>query len=104
MSDTSGAVPSWRAKGPWRGPINQVLYALIGTPVLDEATATKMAGAMASRTYFADGAEVYAAAIPPALAYSGPLNDEIQTEHGEQEIRAFLALLAKKLDESRPPS
>jgi hypothetical protein len=104
MSDASGAVPSWRAKGPWRGPINKILYALIGTPVLDEATATKMARAMASRTYFADGAEVYAEAIPPALAYSGPLNDEIEIEHGEPEIRSFLALLATKLNESHPES
>jgi hypothetical protein len=104
MSDVSGAVPSWRAKGPWRGHINQILYALIGTPVLDEATATKMAQAMASGTYFADGTEVYAAAIPPALAYSGRLNDEIETEHGEAEIRSFLALLATKLDESRRQS
>lgn len=41
---------------------------------------------------------------PPALAYSGPVDDEIGTEHGEPEIRAFLALLAKKLDESSPRS
>jgi hypothetical protein len=103
MPDIADAAPSWAAKGSWRGPVNGILHALIGTPVLDEATAAKMAAAMVTRTYFGDGADVYAGAIAPALAYSGPLDDEIGTGHGEQEIRTFLALLARKLGESRPP-
>jgi hypothetical protein len=49
-----------------------------------------------------DGPAPYAEAIPPALAYDGPLNDEIEIDYSEAEIRAFLAMLAQKLDELRP--
>ena len=46
---------------------------------------------------------LYAEAIDGALAYTGPLGDEIPVPpHDEPRLRSFLALVAWKLDELRP--
>jgi hypothetical protein len=100
--DTGGS--RWAAKEPWRGWINGILYGVASAPQLDEAVAAGVAQSMVSRRFFEDGPQPYAAAIPQALAYPGRLNDEMQIPYGESEIRAFLVLLAKKLDELRPLS
>ena len=88
--------------GEWKGVVNQILYGLIFTPKLDETTAAKMATAMVERRYFGDGPEVYADAIAQALPYHGPLTDEIDTPHSEEQFRAFLHWLGSHLDAQRP--
>ncbi|CCH16214.1 hypothetical protein [Micromonospora lupini] len=86
----------------WKGVTNQILYGLMFTPQLDDSSASQMATAMAERRYFGDGPAVYADAIARAQRYAGPLTDEIETPHSEQDFRDFLRRLAGELDERRP--
>ncbi|TDC31011.1 hypothetical protein [Micromonospora sp. KC213] len=86
----------------WKGVVNQILYGLIFTRVLDEAAAGRMADAMVERRNLVAGPRVYAAAIAQARRHRGPLTDELPTPHGEDEFRVFLELLATQLDARRP--
>ncbi|TDC81180.1 hypothetical protein E1193_15500 [Micromonospora sp. KC606] len=86
----------------WKGVVNQILYGLIFTRVLDEVAASRMADAMVERRSLAAGPRVYAAAIAQARRHRGPLTDELPTPHTEEAFRAYLELLATELDSRRP--
>ncbi|WP_434743006.1 hypothetical protein [Micromonospora sp. SH-82] len=89
------------ADGDWKGVVNQILYAVMFTPDLDDEAAARMAEAMRQRRHLGAGPTVYADAIARAGRYDGPLTDEIDTPHGEDRFREFLRRLAVELDTRR---
>ena len=104
MSDSESRGDDAGSRDPrtWAGRINEILYGLLFKTHLDDAVVEQMTRSMIERRSFGDGPAVYAEAIPHALAYSGPLNDEIETPHSEGQIREFLARLADGLDALKP--
>lgn len=84
----------------WRGPVNEILYGIQFTPVLDDAVVEKIAVAMIDGRYFGSGAAVYASAIHRALAQDGTLDQVVGTPHGEERLRAFLTRLGSRLSGS----
>jgi hypothetical protein len=86
----------------WRGPVNQILYGIIYTPILDDKAVDEMAKAMVEHRYFVEGPQRYAEAIPEALKYTEPLADAFETPHSEEQFRDFLARVAKRLESLKP--
>jgi hypothetical protein len=105
MSDeqgTGGGSGSPPAKGPWAGPINGILYGLIFQRQLDESLADAMARAMLQRRSWGNDPNEFVEAIPQALAWPGRLVDALDTPHTEEQFRAYLVLLAERLEALRP--
>ncbi|MFY1619059.1 hypothetical protein [Micromonospora sp. WMMD736] len=85
----------------WKGHVNGILYAVQFDSALDEAVVTRVADGVAAGHYPGDRAGTRDA-LDQALRYPGPLNDQAETHHSEDDIRAFLRRLSAALA-STPP-
>ena len=90
------------ANREWKGRINAILYGLIFTRELDDASVRSTADAVLDGRTMPLGVTAYYGAIEPALRSGEPLNDMIQAPHSEEAIRDFLGRLAAELDARRP--
>ncbi|WP_433266317.1 hypothetical protein ACQPWR_02855 [Micromonospora vinacea] len=80
----------------WKGRVNGILYGVQFDQVLDDTVVARVAGGVVDGLYPGNRAEMLEA-LDQALRYPGPLNDEIETHHGEDHIRAFLHQLSAAL-------
>ncbi|MET8198479.1 hypothetical protein [Micromonospora taraxaci] len=80
----------------WKGHVNGILYGIQFDTVLDGTVVTRVADGVTAGLYPGDRAETIRA-LDHALRHPGPLNDEIETHHSEESIRAFLDRLALAL-------
>ncbi|MBM0274629.1 hypothetical protein [Micromonospora tarensis] len=80
----------------WKGHVNGVLYGTQFDRALDDAVVKRVADGVATGLYPGGLAETRDA-LDQALRYSGPLNDQAETHHSEDEIRAFLRRLSATL-------
>ncbi|MGC4745495.1 hypothetical protein ACLQ28_07515 [Micromonospora sp. DT201] len=80
----------------WMGRINGILYGIQFDQDLDDTVVARVADGVLGGVYPGDRAEMLDA-LDQALRYAGPLNDEIETHHSEQSIRAFLNQLSAVL-------
>ena len=81
----------------WRTDINGILYTVQFASELDTSQAQRVADMILQGTAIGGGAALFRASIDQALAQPDALNDDIQTPHTEQQIRAFLAELRGRL-------
>ena len=86
----------------WKGQVNGILYGVQFDQVLDDAVVTRVAGGVTDGLYPGNRAETLEA-LDQALRHPGPLNDEIETHHSEEHIRAFLHQLSAALITSHTP-
>ncbi|KOX05554.1 MULTISPECIES: hypothetical protein [Micromonospora] len=86
----------------WKGHVNGILYGIQFDRALDDSVVTRVADGVVGGLYPGDRAETLDA-LDQALRYSGPLNDQAETPHSEESIRAFLAQLSTALN-ARTPS
>ncbi|MEV4823804.1 hypothetical protein [Micromonospora sp. NPDC049274] len=85
----------------WKGHVNGILYGVQFDRTLDDAVVTRVADGVAAGLYPGGRAETREA-LDQALLYSGPLNDQAETHHSEDDIRAFLQRLTAVL--AAPPA
>ncbi|MBQ0990566.1 hypothetical protein KBX08_10740 [Micromonospora sp. H61] len=85
----------------WKGHVNGILYGIQFDRVLDDSVVTRVVDGVTAGLYPGDRAETRDA-LDQALRYSGPLNDQAETHHGEDEIRSFFGRLSAAL--ATPPS
>lgn len=86
---------------PWRGPVNQLIYGLMFSPLLDDTALDNLADAITTRRGLSLPPDAYYDAITAALD-SGDLSGLIETPHGEADLIDFLRRLRARLDELRP--
>ncbi|MEH0932199.1 hypothetical protein [Micromonospora sp. CPCC 205558] len=90
----------------WKGHVNGILYGIQFDRVLDDTVVTRVAGGVSDGLYPGGRAETLEA-LGQALRHPGPLNDELETHHSEDSIRAFLHQLSATLTTTphpRPPA
>ena len=80
----------------WKGHVNGILYGIQFDRALDDSVVTRVADGVGAGLYPGDRAETRDA-LDQALAYSGPLNDQAETHHSEDDIRAFFRRLSAAL-------
>ncbi|SIN31730.1 hypothetical protein [Micromonospora cremea] len=80
----------------WKGHVNGILYGIQFDQALDDTVVTRVADGVLGGLYPGDRAETLDA-LDQALRYSGPLNDQAETHHSEESIRAFLGRLSTVL-------
>ncbi|MGW3603179.1 hypothetical protein [Micromonospora sp. NPDC005161] len=80
----------------WKGHVNGILYGIQFDRALDDTVVTRVADGVVGGLYPGDRAETLDA-LDQALRYSGPLNDQAETHHSEENIRAFLGRLSTAL-------
>ncbi|WP_405427854.1 hypothetical protein [Micromonospora sp. NBC_00617] len=80
----------------WKGHVNGILYGVQFDRTLDDSVVTRVADGVAAGLYPGDRAETRDA-LEQALLYSGPLNDQAETPHSEDDIRAFFRRLTAAL-------
>lgn len=85
----------------WMGHVNGILYGIQFDRVLDDSVVARVVDGVTAGLYPGDRAETRDA-LDQALRYSGPLNDQAETHHGEDEIRSFFHRLSAAL--ATPPS
>ncbi|MER7590262.1 hypothetical protein ABTW72_22265 [Micromonospora sp. NPDC127501] len=85
----------------WKGHVNGILYGIQFDRVLDDSVVTRVVDGVTAGLYPGDRAETRDA-LDQALRYSGPLNDQAETHHSEDEIRSFFRRLCAAL--ATPPS
>ncbi|MBQ1021008.1 hypothetical protein KBX71_24455 [Micromonospora sp. D93] len=85
----------------WKGHVNGILYGIQFDRVLDDSVVTRVVDGVTAGLYPGGRAETRDA-LEEALRYSGPLNDQAETHHSEDEIRSFLRQLSAAL--ATPPS
>ncbi|MFI5927085.1 hypothetical protein ACIA3K_13990 [Micromonospora sp. NPDC051543] len=85
----------------WKGHVNGILYGVQFDSALDDAVVTRVADGVDAGLYPGDRAETREA-IDQALRWSGPLNDQAETHHSEDDIRAFLRRLSAALAATPP--
>ncbi|MET8256623.1 hypothetical protein ACFYPG_08730 [Micromonospora sp. NPDC005553] len=81
--------------------MNGILYGIQFDRVIDDSVVARVVDGVTAGLYPGDRAETRDA-LEQALLYSGPLNDQAETPHGEDEIRSFLRQLSAAL--ATPPS
>ncbi|MEU1247923.1 hypothetical protein ACWD8I_04380 [Micromonospora arida] len=86
----------------WKGHVNGILYGVQFDRVLDDSVVTRVVDGVTAGLYPGDRAETRDA-LDQALRYPGPLNDQAETHHSEDEIRLFFRRLAAALH-TPPPS
>ncbi|MFF0466953.1 hypothetical protein ACFYPX_05850 [Micromonospora zamorensis] len=87
----------------WKGHVNGILYGVQFDRTLDDSVVSRVADGVAAGLYQGDRAETRDALVQ-ALRYPGPLNDQAETHHSEDDIRTFLHRLATALAKPAPPS
>lgn len=87
----------------WKGHVNGILYGVQFDRALDDAVVTRVADGVAAGLYPGDRAETRDA-LDQALLYSGPLNDQAETPHSEDDIRSFFRRLSAALASAPSPS
>ncbi|MEH1166322.1 hypothetical protein V6V47_13130 [Micromonospora sp. CPCC 205539] len=85
----------------WKGHVNGLLYGIQFDRTLDDAVVIRVADGVIGGLYPGDRAETLNA-LEQALRFPGPLNDQAETHHSEEAIRAFLGRLSSAL--AAPPS
>ncbi|MEU5904055.1 hypothetical protein [Micromonospora sp. NPDC047527] len=80
----------------WKGHVNGILYGIQFDRTLDDSVVSRVADGVVGGLYPGDRAETVEA-LDQALRYSGPLNDQAETHHSEESIRAFLTRLSTAL-------
>ncbi|MFG3553519.1 hypothetical protein ACGGAQ_03940 [Micromonospora sp. NPDC047557] len=85
----------------WKGHVNGILYGVQFDRSLDDSVVKRVADGVAAGLYPGGRAETRDA-LEQALLYSGPLNDQAETHHSEDDIRAFFRRLSAAL--ATPPA
>ncbi|MET7371263.1 hypothetical protein [Micromonospora arida] len=80
----------------WKGHVNGILYGVQFDRTLDDSVATRVVDGVTAGLYPGDRAQTRDA-LNQALRYSGPLNDQAETHHSEDEIRSFFRRLSAAL-------
>jgi len=80
----------------WKGHVNGILYGIQFDRALDDTVVTRVADGVTGGLYPGDRTATLNA-LDQALGYPGPLNDEVETHHSEENIRAFLGRLSTVL-------
>ncbi|WP_406077545.1 hypothetical protein [Micromonospora sp. NBC_00858] len=80
----------------WKGHVNGILYGIQFDQTLDDTVVTRVADGVTGSLYPGDRIETLDA-LDQALRHPGPLNDEAETHHSEENIRAFLTHLSTAL-------
>jgi hypothetical protein len=79
----------------WKGHVNGILYGIQFDRVLDDVVARVANGVTAG--LYPGGRDETVDALGEALRYQGPLNDQVEAPHSEEDIRAFLHRLVAAL-------
>jgi hypothetical protein len=88
---------------PWRGGLNQLIYALTYARSLDDATAREFAHRMVEWRIFAAGPDTYHRALTEAVGARplfGPTT--LRSPHDEASVRDFCGLVRHHLEAARP--
>ncbi|RAN92226.1 hypothetical protein GAR05_06389 [Micromonospora saelicesensis] len=85
----------------WKGHLNGVLYGIQFDRVLDDSVVTRVVNGVTAGHYPGDRAATRDA-LDQALRSSGPLNDQAETHHSEDELRSFFRRLAAALSTPSP--
>ncbi|MEU4474461.1 hypothetical protein [Micromonospora sp. NPDC023888] len=85
----------------WKGHINGILYGVQFDRALDDSVVTRVARDVTDGRYPGDRTATLDA-LGQALRSTVPLNDEIETPHGEESIRVFLHQLSTALRAGTP--